>query len=89
MKRTVVSLEGIQRNKKDGSKVNVWFHPSVLQIVSLSSDPRRFVKANKGNKAEVKAEAKSEVKPVKVEKKMENKTQKNNKTKLGEKNASN
>ena len=38
LKRTRVVLEGIQRTKKDGSKVNVYFHPSVLQIHTLSLD---------------------------------------------------
>src|SRR3990172_367640 len=32
LKNTRVVLEGIQRTKKDGSKVNVFFHPSILQI---------------------------------------------------------
>ena len=36
LKKTRVTLEGIQRTKKDGSKVNVFFHPSVLQIQTLS-----------------------------------------------------
>ena len=36
--RTV--LEGIQRTKRDGSKVNVYFHPSNLQIQSLNLDDK-------------------------------------------------
>src|SRR3989338_3043371 len=36
LKGTRVSLEGIQRAKKDGAKVSVWFSPSVLQIITLN-----------------------------------------------------
>ena len=35
LKRVKVYLEGIQRQKKDGTKVNVPFHPSALQIQTL------------------------------------------------------
>ena len=35
LKRIKVYLEGIQRQKKDGTKVNVPFHPSILQIQTL------------------------------------------------------
>lgn len=41
VKRSRVALEGIQRAKKDGTKVNVLFSPSVLQIVSLNTDDNR------------------------------------------------
>ena len=40
-KRTRVVLEGIQRAKKDGTKVNVFFHPSALQINSLNLDDKK------------------------------------------------
>jgi large subunit ribosomal protein L24 len=40
-KRTRVSLEGIQRTKKDGTKVNVWFAPSNLQIQTLNLDDKK------------------------------------------------
>ncbi|MFH1307868.1 MAG: 50S ribosomal protein L24 [archaeon] len=30
--RLRLNIEGIQRQKKDGTKVNVWFNPSTLQI---------------------------------------------------------
>lgn len=33
-------IEGIQRTKRDGSKVNVYFHPSSLQIQSLNLDDK-------------------------------------------------
>src|SRR3989344_3289619 len=32
LKKTKVALENIQRAKKDGTKVSVYFHPSSLQI---------------------------------------------------------
>ena len=43
LKNTRVVLEGIQRTKKDGSKVNVFFHPSIIQIQSLSLDDKKRV----------------------------------------------
>ena len=43
LKGTRVALENIQRTKKDGSKVNVFFHPSVLQIQSLNLDDKMRV----------------------------------------------
>ena len=57
LKRTLAILEGIQRTKKDGSKVNIPFHPSVLQIVSLNlDDKKRLDSLNR--KSENKPEAK-------------------------------
>ena len=44
LKRTRVSLEKIQRTKKDGTKVNVWFYPSVLQIQTLNLDDKKRAK---------------------------------------------
>jgi len=45
LKNTRVTLEGIQRTKKDGSKVNVFFHPSILQIQTLNLDDKQRVAA--------------------------------------------
>ncbi len=39
-KRTRVTLEGLQRTKKDGTKINVFFHPSALQIKILTTDDK-------------------------------------------------
>jgi len=47
LKRSRVALEGIQRTKKDGSKINVYFDPSVLQIQSLNLDDKRRIKSLK------------------------------------------
>jgi large subunit ribosomal protein L24 len=44
LKRTRVVLENLQRNKKDGTKVNVFFHPSSLQIQSLESGDKNRIK---------------------------------------------
>lgn len=43
-KNTRVTVENIQNTKKDGNKVNVWFRPSKLKIVTLVEDKKRFKK---------------------------------------------
>lgn len=45
LKRTRVALENIQRTKKDGTKVNVWFAPSTLQITTLTLDDKKRIAA--------------------------------------------
>lgn len=63
LSNTTVSLEGIQRSKKDGTKVSVPFNPSVLQIQSLVDDKERtaiFARAGKNASSAAK-----ETKPVK------------------------
>ena len=45
LKQAKVAIEGLQRQKKDGTKVNVFFHPSVLQIHSLNLDDKYRVQA--------------------------------------------
>lgn len=57
LKRTRITLEGIQRTKKDGTKVNVFFHPSALQIQTLTLDDKKRTtalnrKTNSSNKTE-------------------------------------
>ena len=44
VKKTRVVLEGIQRTKKDGIKINVYFHPSALQIIELNLDDKKRLK---------------------------------------------
>ena len=39
--RARVSLEGIQRTKKDGTKVSVVFNPRSLQIIALTLEDKR------------------------------------------------
>jgi len=43
--RSRVSLEKMQRTKKDGTKVNVWFAPSSLQIQTLQLEDKKRIKA--------------------------------------------
>lgn len=45
IKRKRVSVEGIQVQKKDGTKVDVWFNPSNLQITSLNLDDKKRLKS--------------------------------------------
>ena len=45
-KRIKIALEGIQRTKKDGTKVNVYFHPSVLQIMEINLEDKERIKTN-------------------------------------------
>lgn len=45
------TIEGMQITKKDGSKVNITFHPSKLQITELNTDDKkRLHKKNIDNK---------------------------------------
>ncbi len=41
MKRERITLENVNRTKKDGTKVNVYFNPSKLQIINLNADDSR------------------------------------------------
>lgn len=41
VKKTRVAIDGVQRTKKDGTKVNVFFHPSALQIQTLTLDDKK------------------------------------------------
>jgi len=48
-KKTITHIEGIQRTRKDGTKVNVPFHPSNLIILELNlEDKKRNKKLKKG-----------------------------------------
>jgi large subunit ribosomal protein L24 len=53
-----VSIEGLQIQKKDGTKVNIFVHPSNLQIKELNLDDKKRIKSLK--KIEKKAESKNE-----------------------------
>lgn len=52
LKRTRVTVEGINRAKKDGSKVNVWFNPSKVLITEIHDDKKRLKRLNMGIKTE-------------------------------------
>jgi len=45
LKNSKVALEGIQRTKKDGTKVNVFFSPSKLQIQTLILEDKERLSA--------------------------------------------
>jgi len=70
LKNSKVGIEGIQRVKKDGSKVNVFVHASNLKIINLDlEDRKRFKRKKLGEKTEKKL--KSEGKEKKENKKQE------------------
>ncbi|MBI2047318.1 50S ribosomal protein L24 [Candidatus Pacearchaeota archaeon] len=45
LKRTRINIQGIQRAKKDGTKISVWFAPSNLQITELNMDDKERLKS--------------------------------------------
>ncbi|MBU2576853.1 MAG: 50S ribosomal protein L24 [Nanoarchaeota archaeon] len=60
VKHTRVQIDGVQRAKKGGEKVETWFHPSNVKIIVLNSDDRKRMKKGK---IEEKVPAK-EIKPA-------------------------
>ena len=64
--RTRISIDGIERAKKEGSKIPVWFHPSKIMIINLDLEDRKRIKRIKKTEAVFK-----ESKPKKTEKKQE------------------
>ena len=67
MKKKKIGIEGIQRSKTDGTKVNVLVHPSKVQIITFDEeDKKRFKNLNK---KEIKDEKKPSSKKVADEKK--------------------
>ena len=73
VKHTRLQVDGVQRAKKGGEKVETWFHPSNVKIIVLHTEDKKRMKRNKA--AEIKTETKvAEKKDVKaVEKKVEDK----------------
>ena len=59
VKHTRIQIEGLQRSKKGGEKVETWFHPSNVKIIVLNTDDRKRMKKSKV------VEAKTETAPVK------------------------
>lgn len=45
LKKLKLSIEGIQRQKKDGTKVNIYFFPSKLRITELNLDDKERLKS--------------------------------------------
>jgi len=65
LKRTRITLENIQRTKKDGTKVAVFFAPSSLQIQILSlEDKKRIAVLDRNSKGKKEAPEKSAEKPT-------------------------
>ncbi len=56
-----VAIEGIQRLKKDGSKVNVWFDPSNLLIQELNLEDKKRLSAIMKNRKNKTEEVKKEI----------------------------
>ena len=54
LKRLRVSIEGIQKQKKDGTKINVYFYPSNLQIQELDLEDKERIKKLESKKKEAK-----------------------------------
>lgn len=47
-RKSKVAVEGLQMTKKEGTKVNVWFSPSKVKIITLDeNDKTRFQNKNK------------------------------------------
>lgn len=63
LKKSLVSIEGIYRNKKDGTKISINFHPSNLQIQELELSDKKRVEALSRNMQEKKQETKTQEKP--------------------------
>lgn len=62
LKNTALFIEGIERIKKDGSKVRVPFHPSNLLLIGLDKEEKRFKKVIAEKKKEEKKQEKMEKK---------------------------
>lgn len=62
LKKLKVTIEGLQIQKKDGTKINVWFQPSNLQIEALNLDDKKRSQAIKNIVKEVKEEKSEEKK---------------------------
>jgi large subunit ribosomal protein L24 len=45
--RTRIQVDGVSRTKKGGEKVETWFHPSSVKIISLNVDDKMRMKRNK------------------------------------------
>lgn len=51
MRKMKVIIESMQMNKKDGTKTNVLFDPSKLQIIELNLEDKRRIEAIKRGKS--------------------------------------
>jgi len=53
-KTMVITIEKIQNQKKDGTKIDVKFNPSNLQITEMNAEDKRRIRIKKENKEEKK-----------------------------------
>ena len=65
---TRIQVDGVQRSKAGGEKLETWFHPSKVKIIILDDKDKKRMKSSK--KVEVKAEIKEEKVEVKEIKKV-------------------
>src|SRR3989344_6789967 len=56
-----VALEGIQRSKRDGTKVSVSFAPRALQIIALAEDKERLIALARRKPTASRKESSSEI----------------------------
>ncbi len=47
VKNSRIQVDGINRTKKDGEKIPVWFHPSKVKIIKLDDSDKRRLKTKK------------------------------------------
>jgi large subunit ribosomal protein L24 len=75
VKKMRVAIEGIQRKKNDGTKINVYFSPSSLQIQKLNLEDKKRVKAleRKGTEKKMKKVINEKTQVKKESKKTESK----------------
>jgi len=63
VKHTRIQIDGLQRAKKGGEKVETWFHPSNVKIIVLDDSDKKRMKRSKKVEA-VKVEEKEVAKKV-------------------------
>ncbi len=47
VKNLRIQIEGVQRAKKAGEKLETWFHPSIVRIISFEGSDRKRMKQEK------------------------------------------
>ena len=66
MKKLRVNIEKMQNQKKDGTKIDVWFHPSNLQIISLNLEDKKRLPMTENKKQKIEEVKKTEKKENKT-----------------------
>lgn len=73
-KELKIEVEGLQVQKKDGSKVNINMRPSNLQITELNEDDNKRIKSKTGKSSEKSSEKTSNKKQAKSKENKDSKT---------------